>query len=289
MDRTKILGEYNADLVNILKSVVSICETNHLRYFAAYGTAIGAVRHHGIIPWDDDIDLFMPRPDYEKFITLFNKSSDKLEIITPYNNKGFHLSFARVVDRSTTLLEEKDFKMAIGVFIDIFPLDGAPDNEEEQIKQINRIEHLCGLMYTFGYRFTYQRLRQMITTKQYLLLICSLLHIIPLCRRVVLRMIHGICLKYDYNTSPYIVSYVAGSQQSRSYYKKSWFDNYVIFPFESLKIKLPVGYDEYLKQEYGDYMTYPPVEERQYKHHIAYLNLHERISFDNVLKQLVSE
>lgn len=138
MDIKNIKKEWNAKILDILKAFIHICDTHHLRYYCCAGTAIGAVRHHGMIPWDDDIDVIMPRPDYDRLIEIAQKEDfGKYEVVTPYNNERYPLYFSKLVDKSTTLIEEKERPCVIGLFIDIFPLD-ATDDDEEKAKALQR-------------------------------------------------------------------------------------------------------------------------------------------------------
>lgn len=108
MDIKNIKKEWNAAILDILKTFISICHTHNLRYYCCAGTAIGAVRHHGMIPWDDDIDVIMPRPDYDRFLEIArHEDFGNYEVVTPYNNERYPLYFSKLVNKNTTLIEEK--------------------------------------------------------------------------------------------------------------------------------------------------------------------------------------
>lgn len=111
--------------LDILKYIKTQCEKYNLRYYLAYGTLLGAVRHKGFIPWDDDIDIHMPREDYDKLIELeYNNPDSKYKLLSPKYNKDYYYSFAKMVDNET-ILEETGLKQIkeLGVYVDIFPLD----------------------------------------------------------------------------------------------------------------------------------------------------------------------
>ena len=116
--------------LDILLAVADFCNKNNLTYFLAYGTLIGAIRHKGFIPWDDDIDIQMPREDYNKFIETF--SHERYKTIAPGTPLSKH-SFVKVIDTETVKIEaHKKYKKGfLGVDIDIFPLDGTPSDENE--------------------------------------------------------------------------------------------------------------------------------------------------------------
>ncbi|KXB74135.1 hypothetical protein HMPREF1860_02125 [Prevotella amnii] len=109
-------------LLSLFKEFTLFCKKNNLTYYAAYGTAIGAVRHHGIIPWDDDVDVWMPRKDYEKLLKLKTTLLKTNYEIINIENKGYYLYFAKFCNRNTSIIE-REGEPNIGLYIDIFPLD----------------------------------------------------------------------------------------------------------------------------------------------------------------------
>lgn len=133
MDIKNIKKEWNATILDILKAFIDICNKYHLRYYCCAGTAIGAARHHGMIPWDDDIDVLMPRPDYDRLLEIAkHEDFGKYEVVTPYNNESYPLYFSKLVNRETTLIEEKERPCIIGLYVDIFPLDATDDDLKRQ-------------------------------------------------------------------------------------------------------------------------------------------------------------
>ena len=113
---------------DILKKVAAFCEKNKIKYYLGYGTLLGAVRHKGYIPWDDDIDIIMPRPDYLRFIEIFNKStpSPELKVLSHYIDKNHPYPFIKLINTKTKQVSHSSIKYDMGVCIDIFPLDGLP-------------------------------------------------------------------------------------------------------------------------------------------------------------------
>lgn len=118
--------------LNILKDVAEFCDRNQLRYFLCGGTLLGAVRHHGFIPWDDDMDIAMPREDYKKFLMIYNQEKRKYRVSAIENNPNWHMPFARVENLNTVLFEKtlKKKYRKLHVFIDVFPIDGIPDDSK---------------------------------------------------------------------------------------------------------------------------------------------------------------
>ena len=137
---------WNAIILGILKKLISICEEHHIDYYCCGGTAIGAVRHHGMIPWDDDIDVFMPRPDYDRFIAVCQQTDlGDFELLTPYNKDNYFMYFSKLCKKGTTILERHDTPCVFGLFVDIFPLDGTAENMEEAIRLKRRFTKIHSL------------------------------------------------------------------------------------------------------------------------------------------------
>lgn len=123
--------EHKKIQLSILRDIDVFCQKNQIKYFLAFGTLLGAIRHKGFIPWDDDIDIAMPRPDYNKFILSFNGMVDNLKVLAPEIDLDYYAPYANVYD-TRTVLEEKGtshLKFEIGVKIDVFPIDGVPTNK----------------------------------------------------------------------------------------------------------------------------------------------------------------
>ena len=140
--------------LDLLQKTADFCEQNGLRYFLCGGTLIGAVRHKGYIPWDDDIDIAMPRPDYDRFINTFNKQENYYQVVSRENNHAYSYAFAKVYD-NRTILQELHYKgSTFGVYIDILPADGVKD-----ASQIRKIMWLHKILNTknANYYKNYQR------------------------------------------------------------------------------------------------------------------------------------
>ena len=123
------LDELKRIQIAILDKVHAFCLENNIIYFLSCGSLLGAIRHGGYIPWDDDIDLFMPRESYERFISSYNEADNGTRVRTLFTDKRYYYSFAKVEDVNTILVEKLPEKMDIGVNIDIFPIDGVPNNK----------------------------------------------------------------------------------------------------------------------------------------------------------------
>ncbi len=247
--------------LDILLHVAKFCDEHGLRYFLAYGTLIGAVRHKGFIPWDDDIDIQMPREDYEKLIEIYPKENtdEKYFLLTP-EMKGAHHPYVKIIDTRTVKKELGAKKNSLlGVDIDVFPLDGQPDDLQAYGKFYDKL-------YTLYKRYLYSdtALKGLpFKTKIHMLLYRPF----ALCRKGILKKANKIHSLYPYESSKYVgsVTTIYNGRGNRAL--KTAFDGYVTLEFEGHLLKAPKGYDEILRTIYGDYMKLPP-EEQQHAHHI---------------------
>jgi lipopolysaccharide cholinephosphotransferase len=249
----------------ILKEVVKICEENNIRYFAIAGTCIGSIRHSGFIPWDDDIDIAMPRKDYELFLQIAPHTLPNHLSIQHYtiHKKASH-GIIRVMDKNTTWLYKglqyvKDTNQ--GILIDILPLDGISSSKKEQ-KKIVRKTTLLNLIDGY-YRFPVSRISSLKAKIFYLLFQLPIRAIFGWF--IFINKVTNILKQYDFDTSDYIIF---GWRKNihlyyeRSIFKKIWFSDFVYKDFEDIKIRCPIDYDAYLKHDYGDYMQFPPESAR---------------------------
>lgn len=132
--------------LEILIKFAEYCEKYHLRYFLAYGTLIGAIRHKGFIPWDNDVDVVMPRPDYNRFMQLIKDENigEYFRVLDYHDVKTF--PFAKVVDNRTKLSEKFLITDTLGIYIDVFPMDGLPDDERKRKKIEKRLRYIINYM-----------------------------------------------------------------------------------------------------------------------------------------------
>lgn len=138
--------------INILKEFKRICTENNLKYYLAYGTLLGAVRNQKIIPWDDDVDVIMPREDYMKLLEIFPTESN-YKLLSIYNVKSYYYPFLKIVDKRTKL-EEKNFNKIqdMGVYIDVFPIDGLPTKHRFFELQMFILKEMLKLSYVKNFK-----------------------------------------------------------------------------------------------------------------------------------------
>ena len=272
---------WNAIIVDTLRFFTEFCKEHHLTYYCCGGTAIGAVRHHGLIPWDDDIDVFMPRPDYDRFIQLTASVQwDDYELVTPYNKDDYPLSYAKLCNRHTTLIEEADKLCVYGLFIDIFPLDGAPDDIEEGHALVHRFVKTRYKLEAVSSHYSFiEYIKLLLQPKEWGRFVRKTIAFFfrqPY-RRSLLRQLSDICYQQDYETAKNVINY-CGAYGVKELFPKEWIKDREPFNFEGITVYLPSDYDNYLRHIYGDYMQLPPEEKRVAHHHKAYFNLEERVS-----------
>ena len=282
MDKIK----YKKILLDTLKYFISICEKNELTYYIAAGSTLGVVRHHDMIPWDDDIDVYMPRDDYNKFLSLRNSINNKQYEIVSLSNKGYYLPFAKIVNLNTTIWEYKQFPFIIGIFIDIFPLDRINANKEETIKLVKQYKSKF---------YNYLRGIKKHTMKDFIksLKDCDIKSFLNSILDITYYRINNKRYLYSFldyekqlNNSEkgdYLVAF-GGSYGVKEIYKREWFLNSIEADFADIKVKIPKGYDEYLTYLYGDYMKLPPIDKRISRHCQYYINIDCRKTINEINK-----
>lgn len=255
-------------ILEMAKYIDEICQKNGIEYFLLYGTCLGAVRHEGFIPWDDDFDIGMTYDNYLKFIKVCEEQldEDSYFLQTPDNEKNYYLSFSKVRDLNTTLIENynQNIDMCRCVYIDVFPLVGYPTKKiQQKIFEISRAFNISANINVINNKFLYLIFKIIIT-------LCG--------KKNIMKITKKYCTKFDIEKCDYICSVFDGDGVNRNLFKKEWFQSIKYVPFEDTKLPIPERSDLILKQGYGDYMTLPSEQERQEdKHNIVYLNLDENI------------
>ena len=243
--------------IEILDYVAEFCNQNGLKYFIDSGTLLGAVRHKGFIPWDDDIDIVMPREDYDKFHKIFNNEG-RFKLIGRHNTPEYVYAFSKVIDSHTELNEDLVKEIpGYGIYIDIFPLDGLPDDAKKRKKFQDKVWFLRTLA-TVAAR----------EVKDNDSLKFKMLHWCVAKRKAnyYLDKIDKLIRTHKLESSKYCSKLVVSSDKYRST-ETALFDELINIEFEGKCYAAPKRYDEYLKIMYGDYMKLPP-KDKQVSHHI---------------------
>ena len=243
-DRKKLLLE-------MLLEIDSFCRVNGIQYFLTGGTLLGAIRHKGFIPWDDDIDIAMIREDYERFAETFNeKYIGHLKWIDLSNTENYYLPFGKIIDTRTSLFENIAYAIEIGIYIDIFPIDNLGDDEEIAAEKINPIKALH-----------VSKERSII--KNIAILLCKLY---PCDGNKLAKKRDSKYKRIAKGNNGKYVANLYGAWGTKEITLKSNFDSALETDFEGHQFMIPVGYDNLLKDVYGDYMKLPP-EEKRVSHH----------------------
>lgn len=252
--------------LHILLELDSFCRKNRLKYYLSGGTLLGAIRHRGFIPWDDDIDVCMPRKDYMFFVNLFN--GYKSNLMVKSNLKGnFSAPFTKIIDINTSIYSRySDGDINTNLWIDIFPVDGLP----KDIEFVKSIYRKCNF-YRRILGFTDVRLGEGTTLirkySKYLLKPLAQLYGKQRC----IDNIEKIAAQYPYEESQYVGAITWGLYGAGERMLKSEFEKAVEVEFEGHKFPAFSCWDSYLKGLYGDYMQLPPVEKRKTHDMEAYL------------------
>ena len=280
---------WNAVIIDVLSAFIRICEAQGLRYFCAGGTAIGAVRHQGMIPWDDDIDVFMPRPDYDRFLRLAVQSMPEgYEVLSPYATKDYPMYFAKMCNARTTLLENERIPCVFGLYIDIFPLDGACDDVETCYREKRRFKRLMNKLEAVSTHNSFGEYVGLLAKRREWGRFA--VKTVAFCcrswlRQWLLKQMDSIAYGHDYALSSRVVTY-SGAYQRQEIYPKAWLETPQMFAFEGLMVNLPHDYDAYLRHFFGDYMTLPPVEQRASHHQKVFFDLDKRLDLKAIKRIL---
>lgn len=250
-------------LLEIMHVFHEVCLNNGITYYMLDGTMLGAIRHKGFIPWDDDMDVGLPRNDYDRLLYLPQKNwPSNIKIKTPYNSTDLIFPYSKIMDSNTTLIEDRLDGIVEGIYIDIFPLDGAGNSIISA--KLRYIIHYWnqGLLYNnqdYGEKKT--ALRQLV--QKY-------------ARKQNVKKLYCKTEKWmrrsSYDHSSIVGSY-SGGWGCKEFSNKKVFGNPVLYDFEGLHLCGVNKPDEYLTSLYGNYMQLPPVEKRKSHHRFKYVNL----------------
>lgn len=249
--------------LEILHTIADICEEQHLRYSLVYGTLIGAVRHKGFIPWDDDIDIMMPRPDYNKLQQYLKYNITHYPNLRMFNRdtcSNYPYMITRISDDRYEIIMENEKPYGMGVFIDIYPYDGLGNTKEEALKYGLKGDHLSSLCYQstrnhFAIETTTSFLRK--TMKFPVFLYAKVRG-----KEYFQRRLEQLADKFEYESSVFIGCVIWLSWGEKDIFRREWFDKTIMMPFEQYQFRVPKDYDKILRHEYGDYMKLPPEKDR---------------------------
>ena len=263
--------EFQEQSLKMARYFKEFCEENGLLFYFCGGCCIGALRHQGFIPWDDDADFFMPRKDYEKLKQLWPQKTDTehYTLLQQTENLVDHNLFVTIRDNETTGIKpyQKDIDMCHGFSMDILPLDGYPDSPWQRKKQV-----FWALLYSL---FCAQLIPENHGKKMALLAKIAL-GIVPSqkLRYRIWKLAERNMTRYSIEECSAITELCSGPGYMKNRYPKELFTSSVYHTFEGEEFPLPAGYDQYLRIAFGDYMQLPPEEKRVPSHDLLFCDLH---------------
>lgn len=263
------MNELQQKELELFKAFVRVCEKHNLRYFLVGGSALGAIRHKGFIPWDDDIDVGMPREDYDKFMELQYEYEGTPYFIQNYKSDPCYVyNYGKLRDSSTTFIEYtyKNHRINHGVWVDIFPIDGFSRKYKPREKYKNRLLFKIWFQVYFSYFGALRRkVRKETWFKDILLnIVAGLFYIFDIAHyrnKKVDRFVRKVPLDESVQAGNYF-----GFNMKREAMDSNLFKEFIKVPFEDTEAVVLKDYDTYLRNLYGEYMT-PPPPEKQIGHH----------------------
>lgn len=263
MRKIDSLEELKEIQLNILVALHRFCVEHGIKYSLAAGSLIGAVRHKGFIPWDDDIDIYLMRHEYNKLISLFpNNYEEKYCLLTIERDKNWHRSYGKLCDNRTIEIEETRNKSeGIGIGIDIFPIDDVPDDLTEWMLY-EKLRRLLRNMMTLK-SLELSKKRSIIKN---ILVLFSRIVLSPLSFRYLSKIIDNYAQKCNMKGYSHVYENCLGVYNSKHPWLKHDLEEVIDVIFEGHGVKIMQGYDDYLVTIYGDYMQLPP-EEKRVTHH----------------------
>lgn len=264
MNRKIDTEELKSIQLDILQAVHDFCVKSNLRYSLAYGTLIGAIRHKGYIPWDDDVDIMMPREDYERFLDTFDGSYNNLIVLAPGKTKQYYAPYANVVNTKTVLIESRlTSDRNLGIKIDVFPVDNVPEDEHERIKLYNKVRTYKHLISIKNARYSDFN---SVAGKVAGFFVRIIGHFVSFGNK--LDKI-AILTNANNKESKMVNNIVWCYKDEKACFLRKDLNEYIDVEFEGHKFKSIVGYDNFLRAHYGNYMQLPPEDQRNPHHGFA--------------------
>lgn len=275
---------YKTVLLRTLRCFEAFCRREGLPWYMAFGSAIGTVRHGGLIPWDDDIDVYMPRVDYMRFLSFAGRELDGLEApceIAHLGTSRQSFSYAKFCDRDSTVVEQWKYPCSYGVFIDVFPLDNVSAVEADARRKAYKAAFL---RYKRGFRrpsaddwkASRNRLHDGLAWT------VDFLWYRPLNRLYRDRFL-ALDRSYAGAEGDRRITFDTLSATEKICHDAALFEGSETLQFEGIDVPVPSGNDAILRQIYGDYMQLPPVEKQVTNHYHAYVCLGRRLSYEEAL------
>lgn len=267
------MNQIQIKLLEILKEFIRVCDLLDINYCVFCGTLLGTVRHQGFIPWDDDVDVAMPRKDYDIFIEKGQQIlASKYFIQCHDTEKEYFYPFAKLRDSSTTAIEHatKNLNINQGMWIDIFPLDGVPSDFKIR-RRLNRKREFLERSY-LRERHKYGTFKNTLANLFVITLMPSKRVAFSLNKRLTKKYLYDDCddLWFNWNLMTKIPL------------KKEWFRSYIKMRYEDIYVNVPIEYEKCLESNFGNWKLLPPIEKRVSIHTMEILDTEN--SYTNYLK-----
>ena len=270
-DNTYGIADFQTELLDILRVFIDICDNYNLRWWASGGTCIGALRHNGFIPWDDDLDVAMPRPDYEKLWSLRDEiNKDSRYIITRTSkDKNYHHRVMQLVDTQTTFIHSRsaDEDIEHGVYIDLLPMDACAPGKISYFMQV--INAMTFSVYNIQCLPEYNDGKIVSRMTDIALKVIKDKDL----RYRIWKHCEKQIKKYDWDSAKKIAHLSCDTKSMLHPYDAAWFRDVKKHKFEDLEINIPIGAEKYLKQYFGDFMRLPPESSRYPVHNTKLIDL----------------
>lgn len=249
---------FRQKLIEMMAFFHDFCVKNNIKYYALGGTMLGAARHNGMIPWDDDIDVGIPRSDYNRLIELLNKQSFNIyKIAFPGDGTDYPYLYAKLYDSSTTLVEKLRSPFKRGLFIDIFPLDGLCDDEKMISKKFRYVRRK--IMFYVSSMTCIRKNRGVLKNLTVILTRCIPNFLYNRKRNAI--KINELCQSFGFDEKKYGGNFF-GHWGLKEIMNNSIMGTPTLYKFENIYIYGVEDYDGYLTRLYGDWKTLPPKEKR---------------------------
>ncbi len=248
-------------ILSIIKEIDALCKKNNIDYYLLGGSAIGAIRHKGFIPWDDDLDIIMTYDNYEKFIRICEEQLDHDKYFLQVGIKDWPLNFSKIRLKGSRLTEKEGYATSAdmqGIFVDIFKMDNVSGNPLQ-----GRWQYFCGKYY-----LCYQLAQRTYKTASFKKR-CMIALSFPLRCRIIRKFIIHQTIKYNNVETPLLGFYYGRTRWHSGVIARKIYGKPLYVPFEDTMLPIAEHYHEYLTQVFGDYMKLPPNEQQQGLHMIS--------------------
>lgn len=266
-----MLSPVQEKLLSMLKWFHDYCHDNGLTYYVVGGTMLGAIRHRGFIPWDDDIDVVLPRPDYDRLLHMFGEKNDNYFLESPYTGKGdYFYTYAKLYDMSTTLVEKSKRNCRRGLYIDVFPLDGIGKTDKEVNKNFSKVDRLNMFLMTRTCAITKRRS----FFKNAAIVASRMIPQFVVNDHELVKKVDRVASSFGYEESKYVAN-LMGAYRKKEVMEKRIFGKPTEYQFENIVVSGVEKYEEFLTHIYGDWRKLPPKDKQKTSHEYIEMNLNK--------------